>query len=371
MLVTQLKSIMHLACMRRTHPLSCLLLPLNPTSTTGLNDSLISCQRHVSRAISRQGHRNRTLLSAAAAAAMSSPTAVSPPDPSGDGAGAPSTSNTNFTLLYIIVAVLAGVILYVAIRYGRSVMAEWRQLQAGGHGAESSAAALGLSVDDIAALPTFTYRARDALSASASPSPLRSGGRRSRSGSKGRAALGAVECVVCLQELEDGDVVRVLPPCRHFFHGRCIDAWLCAHSTCPVCRAHPEPQRARLTEGFVSPPLPQLRRCGMSPARPTASRVLVDILARSPLRSPSPTPPVYGMVCDRCSNSSPPGVPEIVVVPSRSPSPTRFGASRQLSARSIPTLQSIEVITTASPSQMLIEEEGGGSLSKSKSPSPY
>ncbi|PUZ60423.1 hypothetical protein GQ55_4G124700 [Panicum hallii var. hallii] len=374
---------MHLACMRRTHPLSCLRLPLNPTSTTGINDSLIGCQRHVARTISRQAHRNRTFFAAAAAAAMSSPAA----DPSVDGPPAPNTSSSNFTLLYIIIAVLVGVILYMAIRYGRSVLAEWRQLQAGGHGATSSGTTgLGLSVDDIAALPTFTYRAR---AASASPSPL--GGRR-RSGSKGRA----VECVVCLQELEDGDVVRVLPPCRHFFHGRCIDAWLCAQSSCPVCRAHLEPERARLMEGLVSPPLPQLRRCGVSPERPTASRVLADILARSPLRSscstsgskemivskspsprphfgsrsPSPTPPVYAGVCDRCSNSSPPGVPEIVVVPSKSPSPMRFSTSRQLSAVDIGTLESIEVITPASPSPVLIREDGGGSLSKSKSPSP-
>ncbi|RLN11771.1 hypothetical protein C2845_PM09G15220 [Panicum miliaceum] len=320
---------------------------------------------------------------------MSSPTA----DTSGDGPPVPNTSSSNFTLLYIIIAVLVGVILYMAIRYGRSVLAEWRQLQAGGHGATSSGTGLGLglSVDDIAALPTFTYRAR---ATSASPSPL--GGRR-RSGSKGRAALGAVECVVCLQELEDGDVVRVLPPCRHFFHGRCIDSWLCAHSSCPVCRAHPEPERARLMEGLVSPPLPQLRRCGVSPERPTASRVLADILARSPLRSscstsgskemimskspsprphfgsrsPSPTPPVYAGVCDRCYNSSPPapGVSEIVVVPSKSPSPMRFSTSRQLAA-DIGTLESIEVITPASPSPVLIREDGGGSLSKSKSPSP-
>ena len=348
----------------RTSPFhSCgLWLPLNPTSTTGINDSLIGCQRHVVRTISRQDHRNRTFLAAAAAvaAAMSSPTA----DPSGDGPPVPNTSSSNFTLLYIIISVLVGVILYMAIRYGRSVRAEWRQLQAGGHGATSSSGTgIGLSVDDIAALPTFTYRVR-----AASPSPL--GGRR-RSGSKGKAA----ECVVCLQELEDGDVVRVLPPCRHFFHGRCIDAWLCAHPSCPVCRAHPETERARLMEGLVSPPLPQLRRCGVSPERPTASRVLADILARSPLRSscstsgskemivskspsprphfgsrsPSPTPPVYAGLRDRCSNSSPPGVSEIVVVP-KSPSPMRFSTTRQLSAVNIGTLDSIEVITPASPS---------------------
>nr|CAB3468113.1 unnamed protein product [Digitaria exilis] len=304
----------------------------------------------------------------------------SPPDHSGDGQGLPNTNSSNFTLLYIIIAVLVSVILYMAIRYGRSVMAEWRQLQAGGPDGPGP----GLSVDDITALPTFTYHAR-ATSASASPSPI--GGRRSRS--KGRATPGAVECVVCLQELEDGDVVRVLPACRHFFHDRCIDAWLCAHSSCPVCRAHPEPERARLLEGFLTPPLPQLRRCGLSPERPTASSVLKDILARSPLRSgskdmvvskspspriqfgsrsPSPMPPVHGGVWDGCSNSSPPGMSEIVVVPSKSPSPMRFSNSRQLSARSIGTLESVEVITPASPWPVLIGEDGG---SLSKSPSPH
>ncbi|CAN6216693.1 unnamed protein product [Urochloa humidicola] len=336
---------------------------------------------------------------------MSSVTAVSPPDPSGDGSPMPSTTSSNFTLLYIIIAVLVAVILYMGIRYGRSLLAEWRQLQADG-GASAAAERLGLSVDDIAALPTFTYRARGAPSPSPSPSPSplggKGGGRRrsgSGSGGMGRRAA-AVECVVCLQELEDGDVVRVLPPCRHFFHGRCIDAWLCAHSSCPVCRAHPDPERARLMEGFMSPPLPQLRRCGVSPERPTAaSRVLADILARSPLRgtcstsaskdmvavskspsprprfgsrspSPTPTPPAYGGVCERCLNSSPPGIPEIVVVPSKSPSPIRFSAGRQLSTRSIGTLENIEVITPASPSPVVIAEDGGGSLSKSKSRSP-
>lgn len=326
------------------------------------------------------------MAAAAAAAAMS--TTVSPPDPLGDAPAAPGTSSSNFTLLYIIIAVLAGVMLYTAIRHGRSVLADWRRLQAGAHAeGEASGTRLGLSVDDIAALPTFTYRA---WAASASPH----GGGRSRS--KGRTPGRAVECVVCLQEMEDGDVVRVLPACRHFFHGGCIDAWLCAHSTCPVCRAHPEPERTRLAEGAMSPPLPQLRRCGVSPERPTASRVLADILAWSPLRNssscstsgskskeanvskspsprlhfgsrtPSPTPQVHGRVEDRCSKSPPPGLSEIVVVPSKSPSPMRFSTNRQLSARGVGTLESIEVIASASRSPLPIREDGGGSLSKSQ-----
>merc|ERR1711865_871292 len=43
-------------------------------------------------------------------------------------------------------------------------------------------------------------------------------------------------CSVCLAELEDGDVLRVLP-CSHHFHKECIDSWLLHSSTaCPVCK---------------------------------------------------------------------------------------------------------------------------------------
>ena len=46
-----------------------------------------------------------------------------------------------------------------------------------------------------------------------------------------------IECVVCLGELEEGDMVRLLPNCRHEFHVLCIDKWFMAHSNCPVCRS--------------------------------------------------------------------------------------------------------------------------------------
>ncbi|KAJ4970820.1 hypothetical protein NE237_003919 [Protea cynaroides] len=45
------------------------------------------------------------------------------------------------------------------------------------------------------------------------------------------------ECVVCLGELQEGDMVRLLPNCRHAFHLLCIDHWFLAHSTCPLCRS--------------------------------------------------------------------------------------------------------------------------------------
>lgn len=45
------------------------------------------------------------------------------------------------------------------------------------------------------------------------------------------------ECVVCLGELEDEDLVRLLPNCKHAFHVRCIDQWFLAHTSCPLCRS--------------------------------------------------------------------------------------------------------------------------------------
>ncbi|KAL6607783.1 hypothetical protein ACP70R_040846 [Stipagrostis hirtigluma subsp. patula] len=44
------------------------------------------------------------------------------------------------------------------------------------------------------------------------------------------------QCAVCLGEMEDGELGRLLPACRHVFHVECIDAWLAVTSTCPVCR---------------------------------------------------------------------------------------------------------------------------------------
>ncbi|GJM90751.1 hypothetical protein PR202_ga07060 [Eleusine coracana subsp. coracana] len=60
-------------------------------------------------------------------------------------------------------------------------------------------------------------------------------------------AAAAAECAVCLCGMQDGDAVRALPGCGHAFHAACVDAWLCARATCPVCRARPAlppPQRA-------------------------------------------------------------------------------------------------------------------------------
>uniref|UniRef100_H3D3B4 Ring finger protein 38 n=1 Tax=Tetraodon nigroviridis TaxID=99883 RepID=H3D3B4_TETNG len=43
-------------------------------------------------------------------------------------------------------------------------------------------------------------------------------------------------CVVCMCDFESRQLLRVLP-CSHEFHAKCVDKWLKANRTCPICRA--------------------------------------------------------------------------------------------------------------------------------------
>nr|CDJ96707.1 Zinc finger domain containing protein [Haemonchus contortus] len=45
-----------------------------------------------------------------------------------------------------------------------------------------------------------------------------------------------IDCAVCIDPYQTGDVVRTLP-CRHVYHKSCIDPWLLEHRTCPMCKA--------------------------------------------------------------------------------------------------------------------------------------
>jgi hypothetical protein len=51
------------------------------------------------------------------------------------------------------------------------------------------------------------------------------------------------ECSVCLEDFSLGNEVTVLP-CRHCFHGDCVEAWLITHDACPLCRESIMPKDA-------------------------------------------------------------------------------------------------------------------------------
>ena len=44
------------------------------------------------------------------------------------------------------------------------------------------------------------------------------------------------KCVVCYDEFLDNEKIKILP-CKHLFHGGCIDTWLVQNKKCPVCKA--------------------------------------------------------------------------------------------------------------------------------------
>ncbi|BAF30204.2 Os12g0596200 [Oryza sativa Japonica Group] len=82
----------------------------------------------------------------------------------------------------------------------------------------------GLDDAAIKSLPSAQYLKSSAMAA-------RGGG------GGGGADTAARDCAVCLLEFADGDELRALPLCAHAFHADCIDVWLRAHASCPLCRA--------------------------------------------------------------------------------------------------------------------------------------
>ncbi|CAN6177930.1 unnamed protein product [Urochloa humidicola] len=61
----------------------------------------------------------------------------------------------------------------------------------------------------------------------------------------------AATCSVCLGAFQTGETVRLLPVCLHLYHVECIDPWLDAHSSCPICRTGTDPA----VDGGVLPPV--------------------------------------------------------------------------------------------------------------------
>ncbi|KAJ4833025.1 hypothetical protein Tsubulata_010650 [Turnera subulata] len=72
---------------------------------------------------------------------------------------------------------------------------------------------IGLSQDQIRKLPRFTFKCSNLIE-----------------------QWQEFSCSICLQELKDGDSMRRLPYCGHFFHLDCLDQWLIQNGSCPMCR---------------------------------------------------------------------------------------------------------------------------------------
>ncbi|MQL86612.1 hypothetical protein Taro_019169 [Colocasia esculenta] len=69
--------------------------------------------------------------------------------------------------------------------------------------------------------------------------------------------VGGTECAVCLRRFAASELLRVLPKCMHAFHVGCVDIWLAAHCTCPICRqvVDPEDVLLPLREPLAGPKL--------------------------------------------------------------------------------------------------------------------
>ncbi|GMP60590.1 hypothetical protein CsSME_00023388 [Camellia sinensis var. sinensis] len=113
---------------------------------------------------------------------------------------------------------------------------------------------------------------------------------------------GALECAVCLNEFEDEENLRLIPKCDHVFHPECIDAWLNAHVTCPVCRTDLVPQPG---ETLQSPDFnlqiddSEETQNPQNPADEVSIRVVED-----PEEDSLPPPPPPPQVLDRTQNQS-------------------------------------------------------------------
>ncbi|CAM0956139.1 unnamed protein product [Alopecurus aequalis] len=83
------------------------------------------------------------------------------------------------------------------------------------------------------------------------------------------------DCAVCQCVFGGEDELRLLPACRHAFHACCVDPWLRANPSCPLCRA---------SIALPYPPLPELLRIelGSVSSRRSTSSTSATVAAAPP-----------------------------------------------------------------------------------------
>lgn len=94
---------------------------------------------------------------------------------------------------------------------------------------------------------------------------------------RGQRAEG-LECAVCLNKFESSEILRLLPKCKHAFHVECVDTWLDAHSTCPLCRYQVDPEdillishETKSVSSVTSSPVKEKQKIHSSSAAASAS----------------------------------------------------------------------------------------------------
>jgi E3 ubiquitin-protein ligase RNF38/44 len=100
-----------------------------------------------------------------------------------------------------------------------------------------------------------------------------------------------LECAVCLGRFEPTEALRLLPKCRHGFHVECVDTWLDAHSTCPLCRSRVDPEDVLL---LPEPPKPSTTGPPDPPETKAAAAAAGKEPAPAPPPAPAPTPAQSG-----------------------------------------------------------------------------
>ncbi|KAF5481389.1 hypothetical protein F2P56_002044 [Juglans regia] len=162
-------------------------------------------------------------------------------------------------MLVAIVSLSVVIFLVIALHiYARCVLRRQARRRAAirqlgltvAHARSSQQPKTGLDPTVIASLPVFVFKQRD------------DGDDHHHS----EDDASATECAVCLSMLENEEMARLLPNCKHIFHAECIDKWLGSHSTCPICRTEAKPLvqpvnregPAGLAGGITAPTDPRL-----------------------------------------------------------------------------------------------------------------
>ena len=81
-----------------------------------------------------------------------------------------------------------------------------------------------------------TKKRNSSSSSSSSSSSKSSKSSSSKSSSRSSSSRKSIECVICLENIDNKDISEISCSNNHFFHDKCIKKWLEVKTTCPSCR---------------------------------------------------------------------------------------------------------------------------------------